>query len=67
MMTLCKPGDIILGHDYGYDNASFQEKEWTAFELEFSALESNYKINNLKFIFKELMEEAVWFCAEKQK
>ena len=67
MMSICKPGDIIMGHDYGYDSNSFQKKEWTAFELSFNQLKSAYDKNNLKFIFKEEMEEAVWFCAEKQK
>lgn len=61
-----KRGDIILGHDYGYDANSFSKKEWTAFELSFNMIENTFLNNKFKFLFKNEMEESVWFCGEKQ-
>lgn len=62
-----KKSDIILGHDYGYDADSFSKKEWTAFELSFSGIRDAFHNNNLAFLLKPEMEEAVWFCAEREK
>jgi hypothetical protein len=60
-----KTGDIILGHDYGFDAQEFQKKEWNAYELSFSQVASAYNSSNLRFLFKDLMEDSVWFCARK--
>lgn len=60
-----KAGDIVLGHDYGFDKEAFSSKDWNAHELDFKKVSRAYNSENLKFIFKDIMEEAVWFCARK--
>lgn len=62
-----KIGDIILGHDYGYDAASFSKKEWTAFELSFNGIRDAFHNHGLGFLLKPEMEESVWFCAKREK
>jgi len=63
--TKLKVGDIIMGHDYGFNRDEFLTKEWNACELTYSGIAGACSENNIKFLFKNPMEKSVWFCGRK--
>ena len=65
-----KSGDIILAHDYAFDNATFRSeikgKYWNWHEISESDILPCIKQYNLKSYMKETFEKAVWVCKIKQ-
>lgn len=65
-----KNGDIILAHDYAFDNATFKSeikgKYWNWHEISERDILPCVEQYNLKPYMKETFEKAVWVCKIKQ-
>jgi len=59
-----KRGDIILAHDYVYDDADFEEIKkqniWWHKEVEYKDIKDAILLNNLKEIDRELFKGSAW-------
>lgn len=66
-----KEGDIIFGHDYSYDKATFeyhmQRKRWNCCELVYKHVQEELEKNNCQLYMRDLFDNAAWLCARKSK
>ena len=64
-----KNGDIILAHDYAFDDTTFQSKikgkYWNWHEISESDILASVEKHNLKPYMQEIFEKAVWVCKIK--
>jgi cephalosporin hydroxylase len=64
-----KSGDIILAHDYAFDNSTFESsiknKYWNWHEISEADILPSVQKYNLKPYMKEVFEKAVWVCKIK--
>jgi len=65
-----KQNDIIMAHDYSYDEETFKnkinKKYWNWFEISESNISEECEKNNLKPFLQETFEKAVWVCKIKE-
>ena len=66
---LLKSGDIIMAHDYSYDEdlyrAYIRENVWRWCEIKFKDIALPVELNNLQPLMTEEFQEAVWTCWKK--
>lgn len=66
---LLKTGDIIMAHDYSYDEplyrAYIRENVWNWCEIQYKDIALAVETNNLKPVLTEDFQEAVWTCWKK--
>jgi hypothetical protein len=65
-----KQNDIIMAHDYSYDEETFKtkinKKYWNWFEISELNISEECEKNNLKPFLQETFEKAVWVCKIKE-
>jgi len=65
-----RSGDIIMAHDYSYDEKTFQEeikdKIWNWFEISYADIALSVEENNLEPYSKLDFKNAVWNCYQKK-
>ena len=66
---LLKSGDIIMAHDYSYDENLFQayikNHVWRWCEIQYKDIALAVESNNLEPVLTEDFQEAVWTCWKK--
>jgi len=66
---LLKSGDIIMAHDYSYDEAMYRayirENVWRWCELQYKDIAFAVETQNLEPVLTEEFQEAVWTCWKK--
>ena len=66
---LLKSGDIIMAHDYSYDENLFQayikNHVWRWCEIQYKDIAMAVETNNLEPVLTEDFQEAVWTCWKK--
>jgi hypothetical protein len=66
---LLKSGDIIMAHDYSYDENLFQayikNNVWHWCEIQYKDIALAVETNNLEPVLTEDFQEAVWTCWKK--
>jgi predicted O-methyltransferase YrrM len=66
---LLKTGDIIMAHDYSYDEAMYRayirENVWRWCEIQYKDIAMAVETNNLEPVLTEDFQEAVWTCWKK--
>lgn len=66
---LLKSGDIIMAHDYSYDEnlyrAYIRENVWNWCEIQYKDIALAVETNNLEPVLTEDFQEAVWTCWKK--
>jgi len=64
-----KSGDIIMAHDYSYDEAMYRayirENVWRWCELQYKDIAFAVETQNLEPVLTEEFQEAVWTCWKK--
>jgi predicted O-methyltransferase YrrM len=66
---LLKSGDIIMAHDYSYDETMYRayirENVWRWCEIQYKDIAMAVETNNLEPVLTEDFQEAVWTCWKK--
>jgi len=66
---MLKSGDIIMAHDYSYDEAMYRayirENVWRWCELQYKDIAFAVETQNLEPVLTEEFQEAVWTCWKK--
>lgn len=66
---ILKSGDIIMAHDYSYDENLYQayikNHVWRWCEIQYKDIALSVELNNLEPIMTEEFQEAVWTCWKK--
>jgi hypothetical protein len=66
---MLKSGDIIMAHDYSYDEAMYRayirENVWNWCEIQYKDIAMAVETNNLEPVLTEDFQEAVWTCWKK--
>lgn len=67
---LLKTGDIIMAHDYSYDEtlyrAYIRENVWRWCEIQYKDIALPVELNNLEPVMTEEFQQAVWTCWKKR-